>query len=245
MKYKVSWRRIAELDTLLLSPERRTLEEIRGLVCLLHGYGASAKNLLSLVERVDLPFPMMWALPNGVLPRYPGENTQTFVWAPLDLERLMEERKQAEVTGTLNVLYDQCPQGLSYARERVTAWLEKLCQEVNISWSQLVLGGFSQGAMLSVEVVLRLPALAGLGIFSGSLINRRKWVALLPMAPNAPSFQSHGRADPILPFAMGEALHHLLQQSPLQGEFLSFAGGHEIPNSVIFAWKQTLCNWFA
>lgn len=245
MRRDRNWRYIAGIDTLLLFPKTYEQKEIHGLVCLLHGYGASAENLLPLVEHLELPFPVIWALPNGILPRHPGENTQTFVWAPLDLERLIEERKQAQATGTLDALYDQCPEGWSYARERVTSWLEKLCHEMNISWSQVVLGGFSQGAMLSVEVALRLPALAGLGVFSGSLLNRREWASLLPTAPQAPRFQSHGGADPVLPLVMGEALHNFLQQSPLQGEFLPFSGGHEIPFSVTVAWQQALLRWFS
>ena len=45
--------------------------------------------------------------------------------------------------------------------------------------------------------------------------------------------QSHGRADPILPFAGGEYLRDLLREGGLDVEWHEFGGGHGIPDGVL------------
>ena len=45
--------------------------------------------------------------------------------------------------------------------------------------------------------------------------------------------QSHGRMDPILPFAGGEYLRDLLKGSGLEVEWIPFGGGHAIPDGVL------------
>ena len=46
-------------------------------------------------------------------------------------------------------------------------------------------------------------------------------------------FQSHGRTDPILPFAAAEWLRDLLDDSGLEVEFLEFPGVHTIPMEAV------------
>jgi phospholipase/carboxylesterase len=95
--------------------------------------------------------------------------------------------------------------------------------------ARLVLGGFSQGAMLACDVGLRLePAPAALVLFSGSLINAPEWRQLAPRRRGLPVFQSHGREDPILPYGDAERARELLEEAGLEVEFLPFPGGHGI-----------------
>ena len=44
---------------------------------------------------------------------------------------------------------------------------------------------------------------------------------------------SHGRMDPILPFAGGEYLRDLLQSGGLVVEWIPFGGAHGIPDGVV------------
>jgi phospholipase/carboxylesterase len=53
-------------------------------------------------------------------------------------------------------------------------------------------------------------------------------------------FQSHGRYDVVLPFAMGTWLQELFQTSGWTGELLEFPGGHEIPYEVLEALGEFL-----
>jgi phospholipase/carboxylesterase len=47
--------------------------------------------------------------------------------------------------------------------------------------------------------------------------------------------QSHGRSDPILPFAGAVLLRDALVEAGLALEFVEFQGGHAIPNGVLDA----------
>jgi phospholipase/carboxylesterase len=100
----------------------------------------------------------------------------------------------------------------------------------------LILGGFSQGAMLACDVALHLPRPpAALVLLSGAPITLATWTPLLPRLAGVPTFQSHGRADALLSFAAAETLADRLRAAGARLEWVPFAGGHEIPRAVLSA----------
>jgi phospholipase/carboxylesterase len=126
------------------------------------------------------------------------------------------------------------PPGLKRARELAKEMIAKL----NVPMERLVLGGFSQGAMLATEVALSAETPpAGLAILSGSLVNAPAWerlaVELSQKRPGFSFFQSHGASDPVLSLGMAERLERLLKQAGCSGQLLRFHGGHEIPPEVV------------
>src|SRR5579871_6376615 len=99
---------------------------------------------------------------------------------------------------------------------------------------KVVLGGFSQGAMLACDVALRREkAVDALVMLSGTLIAADEWTQLAPRRRGLRVLQSHGHDDPLLPFAAAERLRDLLAASGLDVEFVPFRGGHEIPDGVL------------
>jgi phospholipase/carboxylesterase len=99
-----------------------------------------------------------------------------------------------------------------------------------------VLGGFSQGAMLSLDVALRTSRpLAGLVLMSSTLIAAGEWTPLFPTRRGLSVLESHGRDDPLLPFALAELLRDLLRHAGLEITWVPFRGGHAIPDVVLDA----------
>ncbi|HYQ40313.1 MAG TPA: hypothetical protein VER11_00045, partial [Polyangiaceae bacterium] len=99
---------------------------------------------------------------------------------------------------------------------------------------QTVIGGFSQGAMLATDTVLRTSRpFAGLAVLSGTLISHDEWLPLMAARRGLPVLQSHGRADPVLPFELAERLRNELDSAGLPVEFIPFNGGHGIPSGVL------------
>jgi phospholipase/carboxylesterase len=99
---------------------------------------------------------------------------------------------------------------------------------------KLVLGGFSQGAMLSLDIALRSSrALAGVVLLSGTHIASEEWAGRLESRRGLPVFMSHGQADALLPFSISERLRDALAAHGMEVEWMPFRGGHEIPESVI------------
>jgi len=60
-----------------------------------------------------------------------------------------------------------------------------------------------------------------------------EWETLVSKRAGLPVLQSHGRADPTLPYAGAEWLRDFLEGSRLGVEFVPFNGGHGIPDGVL------------
>lgn len=204
-------------------------------VVLCHGFGAPGTDLVGLANETSAPlgtrfiFPEApFALDEGLAP--PGHEGRA--WWHIDMMGL----QLALMTGQLDALARNVPEGLSAARETLIEFLDALAQHHQIDSERLVLGGFSQGAMLSCDVALHDPRpLAGLVLLSGSLIAEAEWRPRMASRAGMALLQSHGRQDPILPYELAERLHAELTQAGLSGQFIGFSGGHGIHPGVVAA----------
>lgn len=195
-------------------------------VVLFHGYGASAFDLYPIHEVLVTDQKFNWVFPHGHLsiPLMPGYNGRA--WFPIDMAALEEAIRKNDFRN----FADKDPEGMDIARASAYLMLEAL----GVPWNQLILGGFSQGAMLATDLTLRNEQMAkGLLILSGALVNETLWKDLAPKKSNLRFFQSHGEYDPILGYANAKKLEKLLRSSGLLGEFIAFPGGHEIPAPVV------------
>ena len=206
------------------------------LVVLCHGFGATGEDLVSLapelvelrpgLERARFLFP---AAPLSLGFTGFGEG---LAWWMLDIERMLALQQQGEPG--LQKLRQETPEGLSRARRLVRELVDVACRQANLPLSRVVLGGFSQGAMVTTDVALRLEeAPAGLCVLSGALLSEPEWRRLAPARAGLGVFQSHGRYDPLLPFPVAEALRDLLAGAGLQVDFHAFDDQHTIPASLL------------
>jgi phospholipase/carboxylesterase len=121
------------------------------------------------------------------------------------------------------------PEGLKEARRLLRGAIGHVLAQTRLPMSKVVLGGFSQGAMLATDVALHLEeAPAALVVFSGALIARSTWVQRAPSRKGLAVLQTHGEEDAILPFFVGEALHEELSSAGLDVRFRAFRGPHTI-----------------
>lgn len=207
------------------------------LVCVLcHGFGAPGTDLVSLAAECFALRPGLSGRVRFVFPEAPlaleGLPFGGRAWWQIDMARL--ERMMR--TGDLGAFLDDVPEGLPEARRLMIAALDDLSRAFGVPMSRIVLGGFSQGAMLATDVTLRLEeAPAALCVMSGALINRTEWQARAHQRAGLLVLQSHGTQDPILPFVIGEALRDVLVEAGLRVTFLPFSGGHGIHEGVLEA----------
>lgn len=195
-------------------------------IILFHGYGASAYDLYPLHQVMEAQEGTNWIFPDGHLeiPIAPGYNGKA--WFPIDMEAL----QRAMMMGTFRDFSEITPPGLDVAREKALAMIDALA----IPFDKLIIGGFSQGAMLSTDIALRHNKNPrGLFILSGTLLNKDIWVELAAKKSSMTFFQSHGRGDPVLGYQPAKDLNNVLRDAGMVGEFVSFPGGHEIPLEVI------------
>lgn len=198
----------------------------RQLVILLHGWGAPGDDLVPLGDELAAPG-RLFVFPEAPLSAMAGGRA----WWPLDLARL----QSARLRGEERALRQETPPGLSEARARVTALVTELTRQAGVPSTAVLIGGFSQGAMVATDVTLSSPGLVGgLIVLSGSITAEGEWAPRLPrLESQLPMFQSHGRIDPVLPFALAEALRDQFQAAHHPVTWVPFDGGHGIPGIVL------------
>ncbi|HJU04651.1 MAG TPA: hypothetical protein VJ692_05815 [Nitrospiraceae bacterium] len=199
------------------------------IVVLLHGFGAPGDDLVALGPMMDAPRGTRFVFPEGSLSLRMGYG-ESRAWWMIDMEGL--QRDQA--AGRPRDLSRDVPKGSAEARASVMAFLTEVERRLSADPKKMVLGGFSQGAMLALDVALRTDRpFAGLVVLSGTLVAKQEWIPLMPKRRGLRVLQSHGNADPILPFFLAGQLHELLAQAGLAVEWIPFRGGHEIPEPVL------------
>jgi phospholipase/carboxylesterase len=204
------------------------------LLVLLHGFGAPGTDLVPLWRAIRVPREVRFAFPAAPIeldPDAPPEFSPR-AWWMIDILRLQAAVQRGD-TAALELARER-PAGMDDARSRVERFLDACESELGAPRERVVLGGFSQGSMLATDVALsseRSPA--GLVILSGAPVAEPEWRKLAPGRAGLRVLQSHGRMDPILPFAGGEYLRDLLQGAGLAVEWMPFGGGHGIPEGVL------------
>jgi phospholipase/carboxylesterase len=202
------------------------------LVVLCHGFGAPGEDLVPLFRQLTVAREVRFAFPAAPLdlaatlgPAYRGGRA----WWMIDPKSLEEAQR-----GVRRDRSHVVPEGLVEARTMVTDLLGELGRLLASRPEKTILGGFSQGAMVSLDVALRLPhRLAGLCLMSGSIVAIDEWQPLLGTLKSVPIVQSHGRSDPLLPFDIAETLRDLLRAAGADVRWTEFSGGHTITGSVL------------
>ena len=195
-------------------------------VVILHGFGADSSDLYPLAAEMDAAGRYSWCFPQAPYRIRYGGAAFGSAWFP---------RNEGEIAGALegsyfNRLEGMDPEGLRQAGAEVLELIDCL----GVDFESVVLGGFSQGAMVAVEAVAqagRRPA--DLLLFSGAVIAAERWRAALSGLQPFEFLQSHGNADPILPFEGARRLLAILEDAGGEGEFLQFDGGHGIPPEIM------------
>ena len=231
---------LSHIETCYVRPMRKAIEKqfgsLKGLclegsqggpcVVLFHGYGADASDLLPLAEMLSMNPNITWVFPEAPLEVIIGPGFYGKAWFSIDAKRL----EQAMVNGEPADLSQSEPKGLDEARKRVMSLYDDLVQRHNL----VVVGGFSQGAMLATELSFSAKKKpSGLVLMSGALISEPRWRTLAQSCSGLPFIQTHGKNDVILGYQYAENLYSLLNDAGLAGDFVGFSGGHEIPPKVI------------
>lgn len=202
--------------TAIPSEEALTLGPLRAerRLVLLHGWGADADDLLSLSHELLGPEAAEVSVValRAPLPHPGGLGRQ---WYDLGLPN-----------------WPQLPA----ARADLLRRLQDLGHSVPVNQTALL--GFSQGAAMGIDVATSegLP-LAGLIGCSG--YPHPGW---MPQQPLPPILLTHGREDPVVPYAASEAIEQAIQARGGSVRKLAFSGGHSIDPQLFPAMREFLLN---
>jgi phospholipase/carboxylesterase len=205
------------------------------LLVLFHGFGAPGTDLVPLWRSLRVPPEVRFAFPAAPLVLDPSAPPEVMprAWWMTDVMRL-QQAVQAGPEVALALAKEPPPPGMAEAREIAESFLDACEKELDAPRERVVLGGFSQGAMLACDLTLRgARSPARLVVLSGAPVSEPEWRALAPKRAGLKVLLSHGRMDPILPFAGGEYLRDLLAEAGLDVEWVAFGGGHGISDGVL------------
>lgn len=197
------------------------------LVVLCHGFGAPGTDLVSLAPEMATLEPALaevaFAFPAAPIDLSPFGLWGGRAWFPIDMQAL----DLANRAGRTDLLAAAEPPGMAKARKQLRVAIEQLMGRR--PWSRVVLGGFSQGAMMALDLALRLEeACAAVVAFSPTLVDRRAWERGAALRQGLPVFVAHGRQDPLLPVGGSEALVALLRRAGVAVDYHPFDGPHTI-----------------
>jgi phospholipase/carboxylesterase len=188
-------------------------------VVLLHGWGAPGDDLVPLAEAMVRPG-VRFHVPAAPLPEVGGGRA----WWHLDDSRPAYAHE-----------------GEAQPHAAVAAARSMIQQLVaGLGARQVYLGGFSQGAMLALDVALAEgPAVDKVFALSGVLL-AASLTGLTASKARPPVFVAHGRMDDVLSYRGGQRLVALLEGQGFPVTFRGFDGGHEIPAEVLAALEDHL-----
>lgn len=150
------------------------------LIVLFHGLGANGQDLISLAPLLAQSLPnALFVSPDAP---YPCDMAPMgFQW--FSLQEWTEEAMH---------------RGIESVRPAVDIYLDKLLKHSGVSEANMVLGGFSQGAMLSMYVAPRRASpCAGVLTYSGALLGARGLKE--PYIHKIPTCLIHGDSDTVVP----------------------------------------------
>jgi phospholipase/carboxylesterase len=205
--------------------------EGRDPLVLLHGYSSAPGEWLQFTDTIRPRESRRFVFPEapGTGPGGRGRG-----WWPLDLASHLDSSGLPDLSRTR-------PPGLETASRRVGTLLDEIVTRLGGPADQLILGGFSQGGMVSAEIAFRSGRpLKALILLSPTTIDVASWRAGFPARRQLPVFLSHGRNDTVLPFAASERLAADLRRAGLRVMWVPFDGIHDMPTTVVDALNQFL-----
>ncbi|MFN6535367.1 MAG: alpha/beta hydrolase [Nostoc sp. EkiNYC01] len=186
-----------------------------GLIVTLHGWGANAEDVASLLPFINLPN-YQFVLPNAPFP-YPYSPVGR-AWYDLRVENMYE--------------------GLAEGRQLLIDLLQSLESSTGVPLSRTILSGFSQGGAMTLDVGSKLP-LAGLVVMSGYL---HPDAVTAPKGTISPTVITHGRYDEVVPLQAAWKARETIESLGVAVEYHEFDTGHEIDPQTIEVLRNFVVN---
>ena len=183
---------------------------------MLHGWGANAQDVAGLSAYLHLP-DYQFLFPNAPFPHPQAPVGKMWYGLPSDYSFFSSPtfRDQPELKQSRSLLLD---------------WLRSLEDSTGVPLSQTILGGFSQGGAMTLDVGLDLP-LAGLMVLSGYLhapLTGSRSPAEIP-----PILLVHGQSDPVVPLTAAQYMRQSLLSLGASVKYFELNMGHEIQPVVL------------
>jgi phospholipase/carboxylesterase len=194
---------MTSLQYVLRTPSVPADSEEMPLVVVLHGRGADANDLADLAPYLDRGYRFIF--PNAPKPFEPMPGYSFgFTW----FDGWPAERNS--ITESRNLLLE---------------FLEEMTTKFPTPRGKVILAGFSQGGLMSLDVGFRTKVeLAGIVVMSGGLYEED----LPPFRTDLPVLIVHGTQDDMIPVLAARRARRVLEDQGIDVEYHEFPMGHQV-----------------
>ncbi len=208
------------MSNLLDYEVRKPIGEPAGLVVLTHGRGADQFDLIPLLEALDPERRLLGVFPRGPLKLAPGGAHWYVV-------------KQVGFPDD---------ESFQVGFNHIAQFVDGLADEFGVPLERTVLGGFSQGAVMSYAVGLGYgrPSPAGILAISGFIPTVDELTLDLSNREGLPVAIRHGSFDPVIGVEFGRHARDRLTAADLAIDYEEAPAEHEIPATFIPRLQQWL-----
>ena len=195
------------------------------LLVLMHGVGSNEQDLFSLAPQIPERFHVLSL--RAPFRMGPGSHA----WFDFSIEpggaRSINEAQEAE------------------SRALIAKTIEAAAQQLGIPPERVVVGGFSQGGIMALSLLLTQPAL----MQAAMVWHSRLLPQVMPFAAPPDALRgkqlwlSHGTHDNVIPLANAQAIAHHMAPLPVTVTYREFPGAHEIRPAELSAtvtWLDSL-----
>lgn len=192
------------------------------LLVLMHGVGSNEQDLFGLAPYLPAHFHVVSLQAPFVM----GQGA--YAWFDFSIqpngERIINEPQEAQSRALVAQTVTQAAQQLGIAPERV------------------VVGGFSQGGIMALSLLLTQPEL----LHAAMVWHSRLLAQVVPLTAPASALQgrklwlSHGLQDNVIPLAQAHAIARHVETLPVEMTYQEFAGAHEIRQPELAATVEWL-----
>jgi predicted esterase len=183
----------------------------KGTVIWMHGLGDTADGWIDTMQDLQSQMPHV----RFVLPTAPVQ--------PVTLNNGYRMTSWHDIKSLSNI-NDEDFEGLDESLDAVRAIVAEESKRDGMSSDKIVIGGFSQGAAMSLLLGYTYPeTLAGIVAFSGYLPRYQKFKDLLHESnKKTPAYVGHGTADEVVKLKAGVLTDKILTENEIPHEFKQF-----------------------
>ena len=196
-----------------VEPDGYDADRSYSMIILLHGFGSNMSDLAGLAEVIDSRS-YVYICPNAPLEMRFGPRDVGYAWADR-YDRSTSEQWQA-AGSQLNTLIDE------------------VMAQYKVQPGRVLLGGFSQGGMMTYMCGLTRPELfSGIFALSARVPDPEGLRGRLPENRSQKVFVSHGVADSMIPIDEGRFSKDFLEAEGYEVAYHEYRMGHQINSDVV------------
>ena len=197
------------------------------LLVLMHGVGSNEQDLFGLAPQIPERFHVLSL--RAPFRMGPGSHA----WFDFSIEPNGER--------TINEVQE------AQGRALVARTVESAAEQLGIPPERVVVGGFSQGGIMALSLLLTQPAL----LQAAMVWHSRLLPQVVPLAAPADALRgkqmwlSHGTHDNVIPLAHAQAIAQHMGPLPVAVTYREFPGAHEIRPAELSAtvsWLESLAS---